>query len=324
MEEVNTEAPVVTIDSAKGFKDEITELLKRGARQMLQAAIEEEVSDYVAKHSGLLDEKGFRLVVRNGHHPERDLQTGIGGITIKKPKVNDKRIDEGGERMRFQSAIIPPYLKKTKSVEELIPWLYLRGISTGDFPLALESILGKNAAGLSSTSVVRLKKHWEDDFTEWNKRDLSEKRYVYFWADGVYPKVRLDKSDSQCLLVIMGATADGKKELVAIGEGLRESELAWREVLLDLKKRGLATGPELAAGDGAIVSGQLSAKNTLTLNTSVAGFTKSATSSASCPKAAKAKQGDCLRTSICRKAKRPLKMLWTIFARRLSLSTQRR
>jgi putative transposase len=252
MEEVNTEAPVVTIDSAKGFKDEITELLKRGARQMLQAAIEEEVSDYVAKHSGLLDEKGFRLVVRNGHHPERDLQTGIGGITIKKPKVNDKRIDEGGERMRFQSAIIPPYLKKTKSVEELIPWLYLRGISTGDFPLALESILGKNAAGLSSTSVVRLKKHWEDDFTEWNKRDLSEKRYVYFWADGVYPKVRLDKSDSQCLLVIMGATADGKKELVAIGEGLRESELAWREVLLDLKKRGLATGPELAAGDGAI------------------------------------------------------------------------
>jgi len=219
---------------------------------MLQAAIEDEVAEYIAPHTELRDDNGRRLVVRNGHHPERSLQTGIGSIAIKKPKVNDKRIDDQGERLRFHSSIIPAYLKRTKSVEELVPWLYLRGISTGDFPLALESILGKDAAGLSATSVVRLKAHWENDYKDWSKRDLSKERYVYFWADGVYPRVRLEDSSSQCFLVIMGATKDGKKELVAIGEGARESEQAWREVLLSLKHRGLTVGPELAAGDGAL------------------------------------------------------------------------
>lgn len=252
MDEVNTDSSVIPFDSAQGFEDELTMVLREGARRMLQAAIEEEVSDYISRCAGLVDANGHRQVVRNGHHPERNIQTGIGPITIKKPKVNDRRVDESGERRRFQSAIIPPYLKRTKSVEELVPWLYLRGISTGDFPLALEAILGKNAPGLSATSVVRLKKHWEQDFADWGTRDLSATRYVYFWADGIYPRVRLEDSDSQCFLVIMGATEEGKKELVAIGEGMRESEQAWREVLLDLKKRGLKAGPELAVGDGAL------------------------------------------------------------------------
>lgn len=245
-------ANVLPLNSSIEFQDALTALLRQGARQMLQQAIETEVAEYIAAHATLRDEKGRRIVVRNGHHPEREIQTGIGSVAVKKPKVNDKRVDEHGERLRFQSEIIPPYLKRTKSVEELVPWLYLRGISTGDFPTALEALLGKNASGLSATSVVRLKQHWEQDFADWCKRDLSRERFVYFWADGIYPRVRLDNSDAQCLLVIMGATKDGKKQLVAIGEGLRESEAAWREVLLDLKRRGLTAGPELAVGDGAL------------------------------------------------------------------------
>lgn len=252
MKELSRDSKVIPFDSGKGFEDELTALLRVGAQRMLHAAIEEEVSEYIARHSLELDESGRRLVVRNGHHPERELQTGIGKIPIRKPKVNDKRVDEAGERIRFHSSILPPYLKRTKSVEELVPWLYLRGISTSDFPTALQSILGEHASGLSATSVVRLKKHWEEDFEEWSTRDLSGKRYVYFWADGIYPRVRLKDSSSQCFLVIMGATADGKKELVAIGEGMRESEEAWKGVLRDLKKRGLTQGPELAAGDGAL------------------------------------------------------------------------
>jgi putative transposase len=252
MKENISNAKVIPFDSGLGFDDELTAILRQGAKTMLQAAIESEVAEYIGQHKNCVDTEGRRTVVRNGHHPERNLQTGIGPIAIKRPKVNDKRVDEQGERFRFHSSIIPAYLKRTKSVEELIPWLYLRGISTGDFPLALEAILGKDAPGLSSTSVVRLKKHWEDDFATWSTRDLSKERFVYFWADGIYPRVRLEDSESQCFLVIMGATKEGKKELVAIGEGLRESEDAWREVLLDLKKRGLTTGPELAVGDGAL------------------------------------------------------------------------
>ena len=252
MRETNTNPQSNPFESGLGFEDQLTELLRQGARRMLQAAIEEEVADYIGKHQACVDDCGKRLVVRNGHHPERMLQTGIGNIPIKKPKVNDKRVDESGTRLRFQSSIVPAYLKRTKSIEELVPWLYLRGISTGDFPTALKSILGENAEGLSATSVVRLKKHWEEDFADWGKRDLSKNHFVYFWADGIYPRIRLDDSESQCFLVIMGATKDGRKELVAIGEGLRESELAWREVLLDLKRRGLTMSPSLAVGDGAL------------------------------------------------------------------------
>lgn len=252
MKEVNTNTNVIPFNSDTSFKDELSVILKRGAQQMLQAAIESELAHYVGQFADLIDDNGRRLVVRNGHHPERSIQTGMGDIAIRKPKVNDKRVDEHGERFRFASSIIPPYLKRTKSIEELIPWLYLRGISTSDVPLALEALLGKDAGGLSATSVVRLKEHWSQDFDDWNKRSLDDKRYVYIWADGIYPRIRLDRSNSQCFLVIMGATKEGKKELIAIGEGERENELSWNQVLLDLKRRGMTTAPELAAGDGAL------------------------------------------------------------------------
>lgn len=252
MKKSNIEEPMAPVLSIGGFQDELGKVLRKGAQQLLQVAVDKEVADYISAHQELLDSSGKRLVVRNGRHPERSIQTGLGLISVKKPKVNDKRIDEQGQRMRFESKILPPYLKRTESLEELVPWLYLRGISTGDFPQALEGLLGKGASGLSAANVVRMKKCWEDEFTAWSKRDLSKERFVYIWADGVYPRLRLEDASGQCFLVIMGATQDGRKKLLAIGEGMRESEEAWRGVLLDLKKRGLAAGPELGIGDGAL------------------------------------------------------------------------
>jgi transposase-like protein len=194
-------------------KDVLTEICREGAQKMLLAAIENEVEEYIQRHAHLRGSDSKRLVVRNGYKDERNIQTGIGKIPIKQPRINDKRTDKNGDRMRFQSSILPPYLRRTKAIEELIPWLYLKGVSTGDFSEALGAILGKNAVGLSPANVVRLKSGWTDEYEQWCSRSLEGKRYVYFWADGIYPKVRLgDKEDKQCLLVIMGATAEGKKE----------------------------------------------------------------------------------------------------------------
>jgi transposase-like protein len=170
---------------------------------------------------------------------------------VSRPRVDDRRVDEDGRRIRFTSKILPPYLRRTKSVEELIPWLYLKGVSTGDFSEALSALLGADAPGLSATTVVRLKQIWETDFKEWSGRDLTDKRYVYIWVDGIHFNIRLEEH-RQCILVVMGATADGKKELLAVQDGYRESEQSWKELLLDLKARGLALDPELAVGDGAL------------------------------------------------------------------------
>ena len=232
-------------------KDVLTEILRGGAREMLGNAIEAEVADYIAAHAHHRDADGHRLVVRNGHAPERELQTGLGAIPVKQPRVNDKRVDDDGNRLRFTSKILPPYLRKTKSIEELIPWLYLRGISTGDFSQALAALLGPEAPGLSASTVVRLKQVWEQDHEVWSKRPLADKRYVYWWADGIHFNVRLEE-DRQCILVVMGATESGKKELIAIQDGFRENEQSWTELLLDLKARGLDVGPQLAVGDGAL------------------------------------------------------------------------
>jgi len=232
-------------------KDVLTGILREGAQEMLTKAIEEEVADYIAAHAKDRDADGHRLVVRNGHAPTRDIQTGLGAIPVKQPRVNDKRIDEEGNRIRFASSILPPYLRKTKSIEELIPWLYLRGISSGDFSQALAALLGPDAPGLSASTVVRLKRVWQEDHDAWRTRSLADKRYVYWWVDGIHFNIRLEE-DRQCILVIMGATASGKKELVAIQDGHRESEQSWTEVLLELKARGLESGPQLAVGDGAL------------------------------------------------------------------------
>jgi transposase-like protein len=232
-------------------RDILTEVLRKGAQEMLTTAIEAEVEEYIQEFSDLRDENGRRMVVRNGYMPQREILTPIGKVEVHKPRVNDKRVNEDGDRIRFSSSILPPYLRKTKSLEELIPWLYLKGISTGDFPDALASILGPGAGGLSPTSVCRLKEQWQDEFRQWQERSLEGKRYVYFWADGIHFNIRLT-DDRPCILVIIGATEDGRKELVAIQGGCRESEQSWRELLLGLKKRGLKVGPKLAIGDGAL------------------------------------------------------------------------
>jgi transposase-like protein len=213
---------------------------------MLQTAIQEEVAEYVERHGNLVDTQGHRVVVRNGYLPERDLITGAGPVNIKQPRVRDKR-----EGHRFTSKILPPFLRRVPSVDALVPVLYLKGISTGDFTEALEAILGPNAAGLSATNIVRLKEGWKKDYDAWAKRSLKDKRYVYWWADGIYFNVRLEK-DRPCMLVIMGATEEGRKELVAVWDGERESKASWLTVMRELKRRGLKKGPKLATGDGAL------------------------------------------------------------------------
>ena len=236
---------------AASSKDVLTEILRGGAQKLLATAVEAEVAAYIDQHADQRDGNGHRLVVRNGHLPERAIQTGIGPVTVRQPRVDDRRTGQDGRPYRFASKILPPYLRKTRSIEELIPWLYLKGVSTGDFGEALAALLGPEAPGLSASTVVRLKDVWRRDFEVWSKRSLADKRYVYFWVDGIHFNIRLEE-ERQCILVVMGATSEGKKELVAVQDGYRESEQSWKELLLDLKARGLAKGPGLAIGDGAL------------------------------------------------------------------------
>lgn len=236
---------------ATASKDALTEVLRAGARRLLSAALEAEVETYIEGLRHVVDDQGRRLVVRNGHLPEREITTGVGAVEVRQPRVNDRRIDDQGEQMRFSSSILPPYLRRTKSLDDLIPWLFLKGVSSGDFSEALSALVGPDAPGLSSTSVVRLKQVWEKDFEEWSRRSLEGKRYVYVWVDGVHFNIRLE-GERTCILVVIGATAEGDKELLAVHDGVRESEQSWKEVLLDLKARGLDTDPQVAVGDGAL------------------------------------------------------------------------
>jgi transposase-like protein len=230
--------------------DPITDILRQGARRLLSAALEAEVETFLQQYKDISDAKGWQRVVRNGYLPEREIQTGIGQVQVKAPRIRDRQPDPYRGRIRFSSAILPPYLRKAKSIETLLPWLYLKGVSTGDFTDALAALLGKDAPGLSAATISRLKTVWQDEYNQWQQRDLSNKRYVYFWVDGIYCNVRMD--DRQCLLVIIGATEHGHKELVAFEGGFRESEQSWTEVLVDIKRRGLQIPPELAIGDGSL------------------------------------------------------------------------
>jgi len=241
---------VIELKKKEPFIDDpITDILRKGARQLLAQALESEIDLFISQFAEMRDEQGRQRIVRNGYRPQRDIQSGIGPVPVRAPRVRDREPDPS-ERMRFESAILPPYLRKTKSLEALIPWLYLKGVSTGDFSDALAALLGKDAPGLSAPTISRLKTIWQQDFEQWQRRDLSAQRYVYFWVDGIYCNVRMD--DKQCLLVIIGATEDGIKELVAIEGGFRESELSWSQLLLNLKGRGLQFAPKLAVGDGAL------------------------------------------------------------------------
>ena len=225
-------------------------LAREGARQLLAQALEVEVAEFIEKHQSKIDAEGRRQVVRNGSMPARNLVTGIGAVMIRQPRLDDRVLKETGEE-RFSSEILPRYLRRVPSVDNLIPILYLKGVSSGDMSEALTSILGSDAAGLSATNVVRLKAQWEQDYQEWCRRDLNSKQYVYMWVDGIHVNVRLDE-EASCILVVMGADSKGKKELLAVSDGYRESKASWREILLDLKRRGMKEGPKLAIGDGAL------------------------------------------------------------------------
>jgi len=228
----------------------VEDIAREGARRALQKAIQDEVNDYIQFHRDQLDEAGHRLVVRNGAKNPRTVLTGVGPLQVTQPRVDDKRVDENGIRFRFTSKILPPYLRKTGTIEELIPWLYLKGIGTNDMSDALIH-LGFDGSGLSATSVVRMKELWTDEYENWSRRSLAGKKYVYLWADGVYFNCRLS-DEKPCVLVLIGATEDGRKELIAIVDGERESEQSWIEILLSLKARGLSDAPHLAIGDGAL------------------------------------------------------------------------
>ncbi len=227
-------------------RDALTEVLRSGARELLQQAIEAEVAEFMAEHRELKDERERQRVVRNGYQPERTIQTGIGDVPVKTPRVRDRQ-----GTIKFSSSILPRYLRRTRSIEELLPWLYLKGLSTSDFSSALTALLGKDAPGLSAATISRLKEVWKEEYQQFSRRDLTGKNFVYLWADGVHFGVRLEDA-SQCILVVIGATADGKKQCLAMGDGYRESEQSWKELLLDLKQRGLQIDPKLATGDGAL------------------------------------------------------------------------
>jgi putative transposase len=243
------EATTTTVTFPSTSRDVLTEILREGAQQMLTTAIEAEVAEWIEAHRHLEDSRGHRQVVRNGYLPRRTITTGIGPVEVRQPRVADRR--RSAEAEPFSSKILPPYLRKTKSIEELLPWLYLKGISTGDFNEALQALVGPECPGLSASTVTRLLEGWQAEYHEWSKRSLKDRDYVYLWVDGVHFNIRLEE-DRQCILVVMGATADGRKELIAIADGYRESEQSWMELLLDVKSRGLSIDPKLATGDGAL------------------------------------------------------------------------
>jgi putative transposase len=247
------DAEVLEFRTQFGQTSPLDELVRHGAQQMLQTAIEAEVDEFLAVHAERRDARGNRLVVRNGYKPAREILTGAGRLAVEQPRIRDNS-GEKENRVQFSSKVLPPYLRRSKSIDELIPWLYLKGISTGDFTEALQALVGEDAPALSPNVVVRLTGQWSQEYDSWSRRDLSDRQYVYVWADGIHVNVRLENEANrrQCLLVLMGATADGLKELIAVVDGYRESEQSWYELLLDLKHRGLALAPKLAIGDGAL------------------------------------------------------------------------
>jgi len=236
---------VVELSGREG-RDELTELIRSGARKLIAQALEAEVSELLSSFAGRRDEHGRAAVVRNGYQPEREIQTGIGPVTVKVPKVRSR----DGEPVRFHSALVPPYVRKTATLEAVLPWLYLKGISTGEMQGALEALLGPQAKGLSASTVSRLKQVWREEYETWRRRRLDRDRWVYVWVDGIYSGLRAEQQ-RLCALVVMGVNERGEKHFLAIEDGIRESTQSWREVLLDLKSRGM-NAPELAVGDGAM------------------------------------------------------------------------
>lgn len=244
------ETTIATLPDPSGFSpDPLTDLIRGGARRLIEQAVEAELAALLAAFTEDRLEDGRARLVRHGYLPEREILTGVGPVTVKVPRVRDRK--PGDDKITFTPSILPRYLRKARSVEELLPWLYLKGLSTGDFTEALEALLGADAKGLSAKTVTRLKADWWTEYQAWEKRDLGTRRFLYIWADGVYFKPRMSE-EKQCVLVIVGADEYGRKELLAMTDGFRESTQSWREVLLDLRRRGLKQDPKLAIGDSAL------------------------------------------------------------------------
>jgi len=226
----------------------LEQLIRREARKLIQSAIEVEVQELLREYANVRTLSGTTAVVRNGYLPQREILTAVGSVEVRVPKVRDR----SGSGVKFNSALVPPYVRRSKTIAAALPWLYLKGVSSGDMHEALTVLVGEDARGLSPNVVSRLKAQWAGEYAAWRKRDLSGCRYLYWWADGIHTSVREEDGARSCLLVIIGVTAAGTKELVSIGDGLRESATSWRELLRDLKARGLERGPLLAVGDGAL------------------------------------------------------------------------
>ena len=248
---MNEDSNVVRLRQPEEIDDPLTTILRTGARRLLEQAIEAEVDTFLAAMKDVKLVDGRDRMVRHGHGPERTIQTGIGPVAVRRAKVRDRGADENGERIRFTSAILPRWARRSKSLDALLPVLYLRGVSTGDFQDALSALLGKDAPNLSPSVIARLKQDWAADYARWQRRDLSARRYVYIWADGVYLQARMEPV-AECMLVIIGATPEGRKELIGFQVGVRESAQSWRELLIDIQARGLSIAPELAVADGAL------------------------------------------------------------------------
>lgn len=242
---------VVQFRQPDDVDDPLTEVLRAGARRLLAQAVELEAEAFLAARDDLRLPDGRPRLVRHGHGPERQIQTGIGPVPVSRVKIRDRGVAVAGERVRFSSAILPRWARRTKSLDALLPVLYLRGVSTGDFQEALAALLGKEAPNLSPSVVSRLTAEWQLEYERWQARDLSARRYVYVWADGVYLQARME-DHAECMLVLIGATPEGRKELVGFQVGVRESAQSWRELLVEVKRRGLTVAPEIAVGDGAL------------------------------------------------------------------------
>jgi transposase-like protein len=245
------ENKVVSLRQKDEIDDPLTDILRSGAKRLVQQAVEAEFTAFLAAHADLELPDGRQRVVRHGHDPVRPIQTGIGPVEVAKPKARDRGTTSGDGRIRYASSILPKWARRTKSLDALLPALYLRGVSTGDFQEVLAALLGKDAPNLSPAVIARLKGEWEDEYRRWQGRDLSARRYVYVWADGIYLQARMEPQ-AECMLVLIGATPEGRKELLGFQTGMRESAQSWKELLVGLKARGLSIAPEVAVGDGAL------------------------------------------------------------------------
>jgi putative transposase len=248
---MNTSTNVVRLRQPEEFEDPLTDILRSGARRLLAQAVELEAEAFLARMQDLKLPDGRDRLVRHGHGPERMIQTGIGPVAVSRVKIRDRGAASDDDRVRFSSSILPKWARRTRSLDALLPILYLRGVSTGDFQEALAALLGRDAPNLSPSVIARLSEEWQAEYEHWQRRDLSARRYVYLWADGVYLQARMEEH-AECMLVMIGATPEGGKELVGFQVGVRESTQSWRELLVEVKRRGLTIAPEIAVGDGAL------------------------------------------------------------------------